>query len=184
MSAANFRRALDLVLEHEGGYVNDPQDPGGCTNMGITIGTYRAVINPRGTCADVRHLTRSAVERIYRRQYWDVVRGDDLPTGVDLVVFDFAVNSGPHRATKFLQRALGFRGDDVDGRIGPITLHAATSTAPDALVTRICSDRLRWLSELSTFLRFGRGWTRRVESVVEHAREWIDAEKKSRRRTT
>ncbi len=175
MSAGNFQRALALVLEHEGGYVNDPQDPGGCTNFGITIGTYRAIVNPRATCSDVRHITPALVTRIYRRAYWDVVRGDDLPSGVDLAVFDFAVNSGPQRAAQFLQREIGVRDD---GRIGPVTLAAAARDNPADLAAALCDARLAWLRGLKLFARFGRGWTRRVKAVRAAARAWA-AEKKT-----
>jgi lysozyme family protein len=175
MSADNFQRALALVLEHEGGYVHDPADPGGCTNYGITIGTYRAIIDPRGTCADVRRIDPATVARIYRHAYWDAIRGDDLPSGLDLAVFDVAVNSGPHRAAQFLQRELGVKDD---GRISSATLAAAERDDPADLVAGLCDARLAWLRGLKLFARFGRGWTRRVQLTRKTALAWI-AEKKT-----
>lgn len=94
MAAANFERALALVLVHEGGYVDHPAYPGGATNLGITIGTLSDWLDRAATKAEVRALTKATVAPIYRKNYWDAVRGDDLPSGVDYCVFDFAVNSG------------------------------------------------------------------------------------------
>ena len=163
---SNFERALGEVLRHEGGYVNNPVDPGGETNFGITRTTARA----HGYRGSMRTIPMPLVERIYRRSYWAAVRGDDLPTGVDLAVFDFAVNSGPQRAAQFLQRAVGV---DDDGHIGPITLGAVAAADPAKLVRALCADRLTWLRTLKTWRHFGRGWTRRVQSVERTALGWI-----------
>ena len=166
MSAGNFDRALAEVLRHEGGYVDHPLDPGGETNYGITKATALA----HGYRGSMRMIPMSLVERIYRRSYWAAVRGDDLPTGVDLAVFDFAVNSGPRRAAEFLQRVV--RVDD-DGKIGPITLRATLAADPRVVVASVCGDRLRWLQTLKRWPVFGRGWARRVESVLRTATDWI-----------
>ena len=164
-SADKFQRAVAEILEHEGGYVNDPQDPGGETNYGITRTTARA----HGYRGDMRAIPMSVVHRIYRRSYWAAVRGDELPRGVDLAVFDFAVNSGPHRAAEFLQRAVGV---DDDGKIGPVTLRAVSASDPGKLIRAISGDRLAWLRTLRTWPRFGRGWTRRVQSIERTAVDW------------
>lgn len=104
----NFRELLPKVLVHEGGYVDDPQDPGGETNKGITHKTYDAWRKRQGQpTRSVKHITPEEVAEIYRQQYWNKIAGDDLPSGVDYAVFDFAVNSGPSRAAQFLQRAVG-----------------------------------------------------------------------------
>lgn len=173
MSAANFQRALREVLEHEGGYANDPQDPGGETNYGITKATARA----HGYRGAMLALPMQLVRDIYHRSYWAAVRGDDLPTGVDLAAFDFAVNSGPHRAAEFLQRCVNV---DVDGKIGPITLRAIAGEDPAELAVSLCVDRLSWLRTLRKWPRFGRGWTRRVQSVERASVAWALAERKSK----
>jgi lysozyme family protein len=161
-----FPRALELVLVHEGGYVDHPRDPGGATNLGVTIGTLSGWLGRPATKAEVRALTVDAVAPIYRKNYWDAVRADDLPAGVDYCVFDFGVNSGPRRAIMALQRAVGVADD---GRIGPITLAAAKRKSPEDIITRICSDRLSFMRRLSTWPTFGRGWQRRVEGVEREA---------------
>ena len=107
MAAANFERALPLVLKHEGGYVDHPNDPGGATNLGVTIGTLSSWLGRPATKAEVKALTRATVAPIYRKNYWAAIRGDELPAGLDYAVFDFAVNSGPKRAAMALQRAVG-----------------------------------------------------------------------------
>src|SRR5690606_10266721 len=124
---ANFQRALSLVLKHEGGWADHPADPGGATMKGVTLATYRACINKNGTKDDLRNITQAQLEKVYREQYWNKVRGDDLPSGVDYAVFDFAVNSGPSRAIKYLQRILLV---PQDGIIGPQTMAALARAKP------------------------------------------------------
>ncbi|KHQ51085.1 glycoside hydrolase family 108 protein [Mameliella alba] len=159
----NFDRALALVLQHEGGYVNHPDDPGGATNRGVTQRTYNAWLRRRGELAqDVRNITTPEVHAIYRAQYWDIVRGDDLPNGLDYAVFDFAVNSGPRRATEFLQRILGV---EVDGALGEVTLAAAHEADAIGTIADLCDNRLAWLKRLRHWPTFGRGWSRRVSEV-------------------
>lgn len=166
MAAANFERALALVLAHEGGYVDHPKDPGGATNLGVTIGTLSDWLGRPATKNEVRALTRATVAPIYRKNYWDRVRGDELPAGVDYCVFDFAVNSGAGRAIPSLQRAIGVADD---GKIGPITLTAARDKPSAQTIERICADRLAFLRRLSTWADFGKGWSRRVEGVRAEA---------------
>ncbi|WP_323008536.1 glycoside hydrolase family 108 protein [Paracoccus sp. (in: a-proteobacteria)] len=155
---SNFDRCLAEVLRHEGGYVNDPHDPGGETNMGISKRSY-----PN---ENIKSMTRARAAEIYRRDYWNPVRGDDLPAGMDLVAFDAAVNSGVSRGAKWLQSALGV---PADGKIGPATLAAARAAHPEAVIDRATGARLAWLRTLKTWGRYGKGWTRRVESVREEA---------------
>lgn len=169
-----FDDALPLVLVHEGGYVNHPRDPGGATNKGITWRTYAAWRRARDLePQSVRFITDEEVAAIYKRQYWDAVRADDLPAGLDYAVFDFAVNSGPARAAKFLQRILGV---EADGHIGEITL-AAVNGRQDVknIITQLCDNRLAWLRRLSHFDTFGRGWTRRVSEVKLKASAMADS---------
>ncbi|MEI2387627.1 glycoside hydrolase family 108 protein [Breoghania sp. JC706] len=161
MSFQNYRQCLEWVLAYEGGYIDHPKDPGGATNRGVTQRVYTAYRKRLGlSTQSVRHITADEVASIYRSQYWDAIRGDGLPAGVEFAVFDFAVNSGVRRAVKALQRALGIR---ADGIIGNITLAAARAADPESLITAVCKRRMSFLHRLSTFATFGRGWTHRVE---------------------
>jgi len=161
-----FPRALALVLAQEGGYADHPYDPGGATNFGITIATLRDWRGRPVSKADVRALGRDEVAAIYRARYWNAVRGDELPAGLDLALFDFAVNSGPFRAVTVLQEVLGV---PVDGRFGPVTMAALQTRPAKTLVADLCARRLAFLRRLATFPVFGRGWTRRVEAVAREA---------------
>lgn len=161
----NFKPALTDVLVLEGGKVDDPLDPGGRTNCGVTQRVYDAYRrNRKLPVRDVWLITASEVADIYRQQYWLKIRGDSLPNGVDLVIFDGAVNSGPARSVMWLQAAL--RSVRVDGVLGEATL-AAVRAHPDhdQLIADISAIRMRFLKALKTFARFGRGWTRRVDHV-------------------
>jgi lysozyme family protein len=167
----NFEQALRLVLVHEGGFVNHPKDPGGATNKGVTQRTYDAWRRNSGRGPQsVVNITVSEVSAIYRRQYWDAVRADDLPPGLDYAVFDFAVNSGPARAAQFLQRQVGV---EADGIIGAITL-SAVGEGGVVMVRQLCQARLAWLKRLPHWGTFGRGWARRVSEVQAVAVEWAE----------
>ncbi len=177
----NFERALALTLAHEGGWSDHPKDPGGATNMGITIGTLKRLkIDVDGDgdsdLADLRNLRPADVAKVYRVFYWDAVRADLLPAGVDLAVFDFAVNSGPAQAAKVLQRALGVA---PDGDIGPQTLAALAKADAGLIISAVSDKRLRFLRSLKTWGAFGTGWLRRVtvikEAALKLAKEPIEA---------
>lgn len=164
-----FNEALSLVLKHEGGYVNHPADPGGATNRGVTQHTYDTWRRRMGLAVrTVRKITDAEVAAIYRRDYWNAVRGDELPAGLDYAVFDFAVNSGPRRARQFLQRVLGV---EDDGVFGPVTMAAIGLADPSRTAVRLCQNRLAWLKRLPTWPTFGRGWGRRVNEVSDVAQE-------------
>lgn len=163
----NLEQSLRLVLKHEGGYVNHPADPGGATNKGVTQRVYDAYRQRKGLPKQsVRGITSDEVAEIYKRQYWDAVKGDDLPSGLDYAVFDYAVNSGPRRAIQDLQRELGVT---PDGIVGQITLAAVASQDVFGLIDRLCNRRLRFLRALRHYKTFGRGWERRVAEVAEAA---------------
>ena len=168
-----FSEALEVILHHEGGYVNHPKDPGGETNLGVTKRVYEDF----GGTKDMKELTKEDVEPIYKKNYWDRVKGDNLPEGLDLCIFDFAVNAGPGRAAKFLQKLIGVT---QDGGIGPQTLGALQSAIGEdvriqtrEMIEKYQSMRQEYYESLSTFETFGRGWTRRVDEVTEKAKEWI-----------
>ena len=151
------------VLASEGGYVNHPRDPGKATNMGITIATLRAWRGTKVTNEDVRNLTQAEALAIYKAQYWDTVRADLLPLGLDYLTFDYAVNSGPARAIKDLQRTVGA---DDDGVIGQKTLSKIkeyiAANGMQALLNAYATRRWNFVQGLSTFSTFGNGWRRRI----------------------
>lgn len=167
----NFDNCLKEVLKHEGGFVNHPKDPGGMTNLGVTKKVWEEWMMPQPvTEADMRALTPELVAPLYKNRYWNVCRCDDLPAGVDYVVFDIAVNSGTGRAAKFLQSAVGAT---PDGSIGPntITIVRRTELSPKELINIICDRRELFWKSLSTFSTFGKGWLRRGEEVRKKALE-------------
>lgn len=169
MAASNFLVCLEVTLQLEGGYSNNPHDPGGDTNYGITQRVFNAWHSLRGEPpVNVRYITQDEVRGIYRDQYWNHVRGDDLPPGVDLVVFDEGVNSGPVKSIRDLQRCLGV---SSDGQFGVITLRATKAAAPATLIDKVCDWRLSWLHRLRSWKYFGRGWTRRVEKIRQEAKK-------------
>lgn len=169
-AAERFARCLAQVLEHEGGYADHRRDPGGATNMGITrktLARWRRV-SPwwKLPKAEVKALGRAEAARIYDAAYWQRVHGADLPAGLDLALFDYAVNSGPVRAIKALQAQLKVR---ADGWIGPLTLGALRARIAAAgvsgIIVALCDGRLGFLRRLATFAVFGRGWSRRVAAI-------------------
>jgi lysozyme family protein len=164
--SSSFESAVALVLQHEGGFVNHPRDPGGATNFGITRETLSRARGRPASVEDVRRLTREEAASIYRSLYWKTVRADELPLGLDLAMFDLAVNSGPKRAVTMLQSVLGV---EADGLIGPMTIKAANRVDPADSVRRLTRSRLGFLSRLATWTVFGRGWRWRVLAVEQEA---------------
>lgn len=164
MALGTFEKLNAKLLQHEGGYVDHPRDPGGATNYGITQATLSAWRGKRVSKSDVRNLTVAEALRIYRARYWDTVQGDLLPAGVDYAVFDFAVNSGPARAAKYLQRIVGA---SPDGIIGPMTHRAIKNSGLIArqIAEKLCDARLAFMKRLRTWGTFGKGWGRRVSEV-------------------
>lgn len=162
----NFKISLKEVLKHEGGWSDHPSDPGGATMKGVTIATFRAFVNPKGTKDDLRKITDAQLETVYRRQYWDKVHGAELPDGVDFAVFDYAVNSGPSRAVKYLQKVVVV---SQDGKIGPKTLEAIKAMGSRNVINKLCDTRLAFLKRLKTWPTFGKGWARRVSGVRDFA---------------
>ena len=147
----DFDLAFKTVIGHEGGYSNHSQDPGGETKYGISKRAYPSV--------DIRNLTLDHAKEIYRRDYWDKLRLDELPDAIRFDLFDAAVNSGVKTAIKFLQKACEVI---PDGIMGPQTVSAANSMNADKLDKRLSGQRLLYLVSLSTFPTFGRGWVTRV----------------------
>lgn len=173
----NFARALQLVLKTEGGFVNDARDPGGATNLGVTIGQAKAIgldIDHDGDTdiVDIKLLKAADAAKIYRKFYWDAVSGDDLPDGIDYATMDFAVNSGVGRAARYLQAVLGVA---QDGDIGPATIAAAKAKPAGFVIDHLCDARLAFMkvakdhSGRLLWPTFGKGWSSRVASVRTEA---------------
>lgn len=164
MAKSSYAKAFDDVLVLEGGKVDHPKDPGGRTAYGVTQRVYDGYRrNRRLPLRDVWLIERAEIEAIYKLQYWDKVLGDRLPAGVDMVVFDGAVNSGPAQSVKWLQASLGV---GADGVLGELTLEAVRNHPDhDALIAAIAARRMRFLKALRTWSTFGKGWTRRVSHV-------------------
>lgn len=174
---SNFPKCVDVVLAHEGKFSNRSDDPGGATNFGITQKTLSAWLQERGESAatvdDVKDLTRERACEIYRTNYWNVLRCEDLPAGVDLVTFDFGVNAGPGRAAKILQTAVGAASD---GSIGSATVAAAKAMRPQDAIRRMSELRLDFYRQLPGFATFGRGWTNRTQEVERAATAMTEPE--------
>jgi lysozyme family protein len=160
----NFEASLAHVLKHEGGWADHPADPGGATMKGVTLKTYSDWLGRQATKEELRNIPTEHLRTIYKARFWDAVRGDELPSGVDYVVFDMAVNSGPGRAAKMLQAAVGAT---PDGAIGPKTLAAVNAQDPATLIATFQRNRQHFLEALPTFGTFGKGWTRRVTEAGE-----------------
>jgi lysozyme family protein len=162
MAAENFSKALEHLLRSEGGYSNHPSDPGGATNLGVTQAVWEDWIDRTVSEENMRALTPAKVAPLYREMYWDRVKGDKLPSGVDYLVFDAAVNSGASRAAKWLQTTVGAV---ADGAIGEQTLKQVLLTNPQMIIDKYSANRLAFLQRLSTWPTFGKGWERRVKEV-------------------
>ena len=170
-----FNSCLEIILHHEGGYVNHPADPGGETNLGVTKRVYEAYCKKNGLkTKSMKSLEITDVAPIYKTEYWDRVKGDDMPRALALCVFDFGVNAGTGRAAKYLQ---GMIGTKKDGGIGPNTLKKLDEYirehGVDGAVRNYHSLRQKYYEKLKTFKTFGRGWTRRVTETTVSALRWV-----------
>jgi hypothetical protein len=162
----NWDKSFAMVIKSEGGFVNNPKDPGGMTNLGVTRSNWQAYLNRDVTEAEMRALTPDAVKPFYKAMYWDKIKADQLPSGVDYAAYDFAVNSGTGKAAKFLQEIAGVV---ADGAIGPKSLEAINACDPKQTIDDLCDMRLNFLKHLSTFDTFGKGWSIRVADVKAKA---------------
>jgi lysozyme family protein len=150
------------MLKSEGGFVNHPSDPGGMTNLGVTKATWENWVGRESDEAEMRGLTPEKVEPLYKKKYFDAVRGDELPMGLDYLMFDFAVNAGAGRAIKTLQTAVGVT---PDGGFGPMTMAAVQAVDPVELIERFSQAKEDFYRSLTTFATFGKGWLNRVADV-------------------
>lgn len=152
-----FDTMFDRLLGHEGGYSNDPADPGGETRWGISKRSYPTI--------DIKNLTRDGAKQIYRRDFWDRIHGERLHDGVAFQVFDFAVNSGIETAVRYLQRALGVADD---GHWGPVSQAAANATPESDQILRLNAERLDYMTRLKNWPHAGKGWARRIAGNLRY----------------
>ena len=162
----NWDKAFKLMLVSEGGYIHHPSDPGGRTNLGVTQATWENWVGRKSNEAEMRGLTPEKVEPLYKKKYWDAVRGDELPAGISYLLFDFAVNAGVGRSIKTLQTAVGVT---PDGGFGPMTMAAVLAVDPVELIERFSQAKEDFYRSLTTFSTFGTGWLNRVADVKQHA---------------
>lgn len=166
MAAIGWDQSIAFTLHEEGGLVDNPNDPGGLTNYGISQRAYPGV--------DIRGLNAAEAAAIYRRDYWNTISGDELPAGVDLMVFDMGVNAGISESAKLLQGVLGVT---ADGAIGPMTLLAARGADADATIVSLYNAQLAFYQSLAGFATFGAGWSARCSRrryaayVIRHAND-------------
>jgi lysozyme family protein len=158
------------MLKSEGGYVNNPADPGGRTNLGVTQATWESWVGRPSDEAEMRSLTADKVESLYKKKYWDAVRGDELPVGLDYLVFDFGVNAGPGRAIKVMQSAVGVT---PDGGFGPMTMAAVQAIDPVELIDKFSQAKEDFYRSLTQFPVFGKGWLNRVADVKVKANSML-----------
>lgn len=151
----NFQRAFKIIIEAEGGYVNDPKDPGGETKYGISKRSYPDL--------DIKSLTLDDAQKIYYRDYWIPCRCDFFCYGISLCLFDTAVTSGVSRSIKFLQEASGTL--TVDGILGQRTIKVINSSSAWSIITRFCDIREKYLQSLVNFKFYGKGWMKRSKNI-------------------
>ena len=174
----NWDFAYTKLIGHEGGFTDDERDPGnalpdgrkGCTNLGVTQRAWEEYVGRQVTHDEMRALTPASVKPFYKDRYWDKIKGDDLPHGVDYAVFDTCVNSGPKRAVTLLQECVDA---NPDGSIGPMTLSAVRSQHSELVIKDYTKRRLAFMQSLPAWATFGKGWERRVKEVEEMALKLI-----------
>ena len=162
----NWDKSFEYLLASEGGYVAHEADPGGRTNMGVTQAVWENWVGRSSNEKEMRSLTPELVKPLYKKKYWDACKCDELPTGIDYLVFDFAVNAGVGRSIKTLQTSVGA---NADGAIGPKTLQALMFFSKNQLIDKFSEQKLKFYQSLPTFATFGKGWTNRIEHVKRDA---------------
>jgi lysozyme family protein len=162
----SFKECLDLVLKSEGGYVNNPADPGGMTNLGVTKRVWEEYTGHEADEKEMRSLTPEKVAPLYEQKYWRPCYGEVLPRGLDFVVFSMGVNAGPGRAIKLLQSSIGCV---PDGVIGPKTRGLICDSNTATLIAKFSEARREYYRSLKTFPVFGKGWLARVDKEESEA---------------
>lgn len=169
---ANQVNLTNLLLKHEGGYSNHPNDKGGPTNLGITIEVFRKYIKPSGTIEDLKRLTRAQAIEVYDKRYWDALSCDDLPSGLDYAIYDYGVNSGVGRPPRVLAAVMGL----PTGTPMKTLIVSARQIGTARLIDAICDERLRFMKSIrggEDWKHFGKGWSRRVADVRRIAHSLI-----------
>jgi len=154
----NYQECLDLVLKSEGGWVNNPKDPGGETNLGVTKAVWEEWVGH--SVETMKNLTKDQVAPLYEQKYWRPCYGEVLPRGLDFVVFSMGVNAGPGRSVKLLQSAIGCV---PDGIIGSRTRELISASNSATLINKFSESRRDYYRSLKTFPIFGKGWLSRVD---------------------
>ena len=166
----NWGKSFELVIKTEGGYVNDPDDPGGETNLGVTKAAWSSYLARPIEEGEMKALTKDMVKSFYKRMYWDKLKCDSLPVGVDYAVFDFGVNAGTGQSAKFLQRAVGAADD---GSIGPGTLGYVARMDKEEILQKFSDQKEKFYQGIverkPTQSKFLKGWLARVEHVQDTA---------------
>lgn len=164
----NFEQSLKMLLKHEGNYSFHPDDPGGETMKGVTRAVYEQWVGRQVMDGEMKTLTDADVAPIYKTNYWDRIKGDDLPSGLDFAAFDWAVNSGTGRPAKVIQRYISAK---QDGAIGPRSLALVAENNPSDMIQYLYEQRQKFYERLKTFETFGKGWTRRNQETLKAAME-------------
>jgi len=164
----NFEQSLKMLLKHEGNYSFHKDDPGGETMKGVTRAVYEQWVGRQVMDGEMKTLTDEDVAPIYKTNYWDRIRADDLPSGLDFAAFDWAVNSGTGRPAKVIQKYIGAK---QDGAIGPKTLTLVAENDPSNIIQYLYEQRQKFYERLKTFDTFGKGWTRRNQETLKAAME-------------
>ena len=163
---SNFDTSFSLLIKSEGGYVNDPADPGGETNLGVTKTAWSAYLGRPIQDGEMKTLTEEVVKPFYKKMYWDKIHGDDLPKGLDYAAFDFAVNAGTGQSAKFIQRAVGA---PDDGSIGPATLALVAKADGSTLLNKFTKQKEDFYNGIvekkPDQAKFLSGWMIRVAKV-------------------
>jgi lysozyme family protein len=167
---SNWKQAFEQMLASEGGFTDDERDPGnklpdgrkGSTMLGVTQFNWEQHIGHQVTHEQMKKLTPADVEPLYKKKYWDAVRADELPSGIDYLVFDMGVNAGPGRSIKLLQSAVGV---PADGGLGPITMKAVLAADPVELIDSFSEEKEAFYRSLNTFETYGKGWLNRIAAV-------------------
>lgn len=163
-----FDQCFETVIGHEGGYTDHPKDPGNWTGGKVGVGSLKGT--KYGIAAntypneDIKGMTLERAKQIYKSDFWLKLRCEDLPAVLRYPMFDAGVNSGVPQASKWLQQAVDVK---VDGVIGNITLAAVSSYPAERIRQRLLGKRLRLMTDLTTWPSFGRGWARRIASLLE-----------------
>jgi len=166
----NWDKSFQLVIKSEGGFTNDQKDKGnhlpdgreGCTMLGCTQANWENFIGKKVSQDEMKQLTPDDVKPLYKRDYWDAVKGDDFPIGVDYAAFDFAINAGPYESKKLIQTALGVNNDGI---FGPATLNAIQNADAIDLLKRFTDAKIKFYQNLSNFNVYGNGWLKRCGEV-------------------